>query len=111
MSLFARSYNKVYVLTVALVLWSGMTAVTGLSTTFWEVAVSRVGQAVGEAACTPFAAGIIASYFPTHLKATALSLYNVGVYAGTRSPLCCTPCVVPNNSVSAYKQAVGTLYA
>ena len=82
MSFVGSRLNKSYVLASTLMFWSVMTGAVGFTDTFAEVAVVRIGQAIGEAGCTPFAAGLIAAYFPPHIKGTAMSVYNVGVYAG-----------------------------
>jgi MFS family permease len=81
-TLVAAKLNKVYVLSFTLTIWSVFTLLTGITDRFWQVAVVRIGQAVFEAGCTPFAAGIIAAYYPLHLKGTAMSVYNIGIYVG-----------------------------
>lgn len=83
-TLVAAKLNKVYVLSFTLAIWSVFTLLTGFTDRFWQVAVVRIGQAVFEAGCTPFAAGIIAAYYPPHLKGTAMSVYNIGIYVGQR---------------------------
>ena len=35
-----------------------------------------------EAGCTPFAASILGDYFPQNIRATALGIYNWGIYVG-----------------------------
>jgi MFS family permease len=39
-------------------------------------------QGLGEAGCTPFATSIIADYFPVSTRATAIAIYNLGIYTG-----------------------------
>ena len=73
-----------------IVFWSVMTGAVGFTSEFWQVALVRVGQSIGEAGCTPFAAGLIAAYFPAHIKGTAMSVYQIGMYVGAWPPvLCC----------------------
>ena len=89
LSFIAVRWNKAYVLAATLALWSIMTGAAGFTSKFWQVALVRVGQSVFEAGCTPFAAGLISAYFPPHIKGTAMSVYNIGVYAG--EGLACLP--------------------
>ena len=35
-----------------------------------------------EGGCTPFAVSIIGDYFPATMRATALGVYNLGIYVG-----------------------------
>ena len=67
----------------ALFLWSGMTALTGLAQSFWQLALARVGVGVGEAGCSPPAHALISDYFPADRRATALSIYALGIPIGS----------------------------
>ncbi len=70
------------VIALGLVVWSAMTAVSGLVQNFIQLAIARVGVGVGEAACSPPAHSLIADYFPPQRRATALSVYNMGINIG-----------------------------
>jgi len=70
------------IITLALAIWSAMTAACGLARNFVELAMLRVGVGIGEAGGSPPAHALIADYFPPRLRATALSLYACGVYVG-----------------------------
>jgi MFS family permease len=71
------------VLATCALLWSAMTALCGLATTFPLLVAARVGTAVGEAGGTPPSHALISDYFPLSARATALSLYALGVPFGT----------------------------
>lgn len=49
----ADRWSAKWVLVVCVTLWSSTTALGGLATGFWQLAASRVGVAIGEAAATP----------------------------------------------------------
>lgn len=66
----------------AVFVWSGLTALGGFAQNFWQLAGSRIGVAIGEAACTPAAHSIIGGYFKPRYRARALSLYFVGSQIG-----------------------------
>jgi MFS family permease len=71
------------VLGVCALLWSAMTALCGMASTFPLLLGARVGTAVGEAGGTPPSHALISDYFPLSTRATALSLYALGVPLGT----------------------------
>jgi MFS family permease len=70
------------VISLGLVVWSTMTALTGLATTFMQLTAARFGVALGESACSPSASSLIADYFPAHRRATAFAIYGVGISIG-----------------------------
>jgi MFS family permease len=74
--------NRVRIITWAIVVWSAFTALTGLARNFWHLLIARIGVGVGEAGCSPPAYSIISDYFESKKRATALSIYSMGVYAG-----------------------------
>lgn len=78
----AERANRVTILSVCLGLWSGFTAACGVAANFTQLILARVGVGVGEAGCTPPAQSIIADYFPTDRRATALSIYSMGIHFG-----------------------------
>ncbi|HXK25609.1 MAG TPA: MFS transporter [Myxococcota bacterium] len=65
-----------------LAFWSAMTALSGLSRNFPELASSRIGVGVGEASATPAAFSMLADSFPARLRATVLAIYSSGIYIG-----------------------------
>ena len=70
------------VLAVCALLWSVMTALCGMASSFPLLLAARVGTAVGEAGGTPPSHSLISDYFPLSTRATALSLYALGVPLG-----------------------------
>jgi len=71
------------VLVLGVAAWSLLTAACGLARGFWPLFSLRFGVAVGEAAGTPPSHSMISDYFPPERRATALSVYGLGIYAGT----------------------------
>ncbi len=70
------------VILFSLVLWSLMTAVSGLARSFWQLAAARVGVGIGEAGGTPPSHSLLSDYFPPERRATAMALYGNGIYVG-----------------------------
>jgi predicted MFS family arabinose efflux permease len=74
--------NRVTIVTLALVIWSGMTALTGLARGFASLMIARIGVGIGEAGCSPPIHSLISDYFPPERRATALSIYALGIPIG-----------------------------
>ena len=70
------------IIALALLIWSAMTAATGLARSFTQLAIARVGVGVGEAGCSPPAHSLISDFFPPDRRATALSIYALGIPIG-----------------------------
>ena len=79
---YADKNNRKNVVSVALVVWSAMTAVSGLVTNFTQLLLARIGVGIGEAGGSPPSHSIISDYFPPEKRATALSVYSMGIYLG-----------------------------
>ena len=70
------------VISISVLVWSGMTMLCGAAQQFWQLLLARLGVAVGESGCSPSAHSLISDYFPEHRRATAFSIYGLGVIAG-----------------------------
>lgn len=79
---FADRYSRVNIITISLLLWSAATALTGKAASFGHLLLARIGVGIGEAGCNPSAYSIISDYFPAKKRATAQSIYSLGVYFG-----------------------------
>ena len=79
---WADKSNRKNITSLALVIWSGMTAISGFAQNFTHLLLARIGVGVGEAGGSPPAHSIISDYFPPEKRATALSIYSMGVYIG-----------------------------
>jgi MFS family permease len=74
--------NRKTLITVGVVLWSLMTAACGLTKTYWQLFLMRVGVGVGEATLSPAAYSMMADYFPPKKLARAIGVYAMGLYMG-----------------------------
>ncbi|MEZ4334175.1 MAG: MFS transporter [Myxococcota bacterium] len=75
--------NRRNIITVALLVWSGMTVVCGFARNFPQLLAARIGVGIGEAGCTPPAHSMISDTFPLERRANAISIYSLGVPLGT----------------------------
>jgi predicted MFS family arabinose efflux permease len=82
-AMLADRYSRTWIMTVALALWSAMTAVCGLAQNFVQLFLARLGVGVGEAGGVAPAYSLIADYFPPHQRARAASIYSFGIPIGS----------------------------
>ena len=79
----AESKSRINVISVCITLWSIMTALCGITTAFWQLAIFRMGVGVGEGGCSPSAHSLLSDHFKPKMRATALGVYFGGVPFGT----------------------------
>ncbi len=75
--------NRVRLIALGMFFWSLMTMACGLTRSFTQLFLARVGVGVGEATLSPAALSIIADYFPRRKLGTATSVYLTGTWIGT----------------------------
>lgn len=77
--------NRRNIVAASLAVWSGMTAISGFAQNFAQLLLARVGVGLGEAGGSPPAHSMISDYYPPEKRATALSVYSMGIYIGILS--------------------------
>jgi MFS family permease len=78
----ADRYSRRGIIAVGITIWCMMTAACGLSRSFAQLFLARVGVGVGEATLNPSALSLISDYFPRERRGRAISFYNMGVSVG-----------------------------
>jgi len=79
----ADRFSRVWIMTAALTLWSGFTALCGLVGSFSQLFLARMGVGIGEAGGVAPAYSLISDYFPKSQRARALAAYAFGIPLGT----------------------------
>lgn len=79
----AERFSRVNIIAVAIVVWSGFTALCGSAASFATLAAYRFGVGVGEAGLSPPAHSLISDYFEPKRRATALAIYSMGIPLGS----------------------------
>lgn len=74
--------SRVGIIAGSLALWSVMTALCGLAGSFPTLLLARMGVGVGEAGCVPPAQSLLSDLHAPARRATALSIFSLGVPAG-----------------------------
>ena len=75
--------SRTWIMTIALTVWSAMTALCGLAQNFTQLFLARLGVGVGEAGGVAPAYSLISDYFPPNKRARALSIYSFGIPIGS----------------------------
>ena len=81
-ALWADRGNRRNLISLALLIWSAMTAVSGLAQNFMHLALARIGVGIGEAGCSPPAHSLISDHYPPEKRATAMGVYSLGIPLG-----------------------------
>src|SRR5688572_26581291 len=81
-ALLADRWNRRNLIALALALWSGMTALSGLAANVTQLALARIGVGVGEAGYSPPAHSMIADLYPPRERSTAMGIFTLGISAG-----------------------------
>lgn len=78
----ADRFSRTKLLSAGVLVWSALTAASGLCTTFVQLFVVRLGVGLGEATCAPAASSLIGDLFPAHKRSNAMSVFMLGLPIG-----------------------------
>ncbi len=78
----ADRFNRVSIISIAVAVWSVMTALCGAANNFWQLFAARVGVGIGEAGGSPPSHSIISDYFNKEERSFAMSIYSLGTSLG-----------------------------
>jgi MFS family permease len=74
--------RRTHILAAGVLLWSVLTALSGLAWDFWSMFALRLGVGVGEATCAPAANSLLGDLFPRERRARALAAFMIGLPVG-----------------------------
>lgn len=75
--------SRVWIMTIALTIWSAMTALCGLATSYTSLFLARIGVGVGEAGGVAPAYSLVSDYYPPQQRGRALAAYSFGIPIGS----------------------------
>ncbi len=78
----APKTNRPVLISICLAVWSAMTAVCGIATSFTQLLLARIGVGIGEAGCSPAAHSLISDTVPREKRASAMAIYSMGIPFG-----------------------------
>jgi MFS family permease len=79
----ADSHSRRNLIAGGVATWSLFSAGCGLARNFAQMLFLRMGVGVGEAALSPSAYSLLTDYFPPRRRATAMSIYSMGIFIGS----------------------------
>ncbi|MBT3671463.1 MAG: MFS transporter [Porticoccaceae bacterium] len=82
MGALADRVHRPRLIALGLMLWSVLTALSGVAKNFVQIGMARLFIGVGESAMTPSAISMIADLFPKAKRGTATGIYYLGVPLG-----------------------------
>ncbi|WP_306391952.1 MFS transporter [Telluria beijingensis] len=74
--------NRKWIISLSFVVWTFMTGISGLATSFMFLLAARIGVGVGEAGCVPASHSMLSDYYPRELRGRAFGVHFCGVYLG-----------------------------
>ena len=74
--------NRRNIIAIALTVWSGMTAISGLAQNYTHLLLARIGVGLGEAGGSPPSHSMISDYYAPEHRGKAMSFYSTGIYIG-----------------------------
>ena len=74
--------NRRLVVTLSLAVWSVFTALSGLTTSFTQLALARIGVGAGEAGAIPPGQSLLADYFPPRRRGMIIALFTASATIG-----------------------------
>jgi len=74
--------RRSWVISISLAIWSGFTALCGLTSSFAALFLCRLGVGVGEAGGVAPSYALISDIFPSQQRARALGIYSLGIPLG-----------------------------
>ena len=81
-SWIADRSNRRNILSISLIVWSGFTALCGLSRGWVQFALARIGAGIGEAGGTPPSTAIVSDCFPPDRRPMAMTVLALGAPIG-----------------------------
>jgi predicted MFS family arabinose efflux permease len=75
-------WHRTRLVALGTVLWSILTAASGLAQSYAQMFVSRLGVGIGEAVCAPAGQSLIGDLYPPHQRARAMAVFMLGLPAG-----------------------------
>ena len=79
----ADKRSRKHIIAIGIFLWSLMTIACGLTKSYWQIFLARIGVGVGEATLSPSTTSLIGDYFPREDIPLALSIFQTGPIIGT----------------------------
>jgi MFS family permease len=78
----ADRHSRRWTVSIALLVWSAMTALSGMAQGFVQLSLTRMGVGIGEAGGSPASHSLVIDYVPPSRRARAMALLSIGSIVG-----------------------------
>jgi MFS family permease len=78
----ADKWYRTRLIAIGTVVWSLLTAATGMAQSYGQMFIARLGVGLGEATCAPAGQSLIGDLFPPHRRAFAMGVFMLGLPVG-----------------------------
>jgi predicted MFS family arabinose efflux permease len=78
----AERRSRVAIISIAMAVWSGMTALCGLASSYVPLLLARIGVGVGEAGANAPSQSLVSDYFPPSQRASAIGILGLATPFG-----------------------------
>jgi len=82
MAYVADRFGRKQVILASIIVWSAMTVLFGMASSFTWLLVARMGLAIGEAGLSPAAISIVRQIYPQARQSFAVAILTISVYVG-----------------------------
>jgi MFS family permease len=79
----ADRYSRKHIIAAGIFFWSLATVVCGLSRSFWQVLLARIGVGIGEASLVPATNTLVSDLFPRSRIPFVMSVFQTGAIMGS----------------------------
>ena len=76
-------YRRTRLVALLLAIWSGLTALSGLATSWITLVLARAGVGAAESGASPAGVSLIADYFPKEKRSSAMAMFYTSTPVGT----------------------------
>ena len=90
----ADRFSRRLICSAGIFIWSLMTALCGLATSFWSLFLPRLGVGFGEASLIPGGLSLISDSFPSEKRSRPISVFMIGVPIGAGMALVISGAVI-----------------
>ena len=80
---FADVWVRRSLISIGLMFWSAMTALSGFAKSFPMLAALRIGVGIGEASASPAAYSMLSDYYSPKVRATVIAIYSSALNIGS----------------------------
>ncbi|AWM95233.1 MFS transporter [Pseudomonas sp. 31-12] len=81
-ALLADKFSRPKIIAIGIAFWSLATALCGVSKSFLQMFMARIGVGIGEAALSPATYSMLSDMFPREKLGRAVAIYSIGSFIG-----------------------------